>query len=137
MKKFLKHTTMAFGAGCLGGLVNSLCLWLMGLYGIPRSVGVNLAPALTPGWLYPRVVWGGIWGGLFLLPLLRNSPIKRGLIISLGPTLVQLMVVFPHHTPHGIMGMGLGALTPVFVIVLNGVWGIVAALWIHQVGEGS
>ena len=33
------------------------------------------------------------------------------------------------------MGMGLGALTPLFVFVFNAVWGIVAAIWIRYIRE--
>jgi hypothetical protein len=135
MKRFLKGATLVFGAGFLGGLANSLALWLLGAYGITASLGVRLAPALSSAWLYPRLVWGGIWGFLFLLPLLRSKPFKRGILVSLGPTLVQLFFVFPYHTGHGTMGMGLGALTPIFVFVLNALWGIVAALWLRLVGE--
>jgi hypothetical protein len=135
MKKLVKGATLVFGAGFLGGLANSLALWLLGAYGITASLGVHLAPTLTPAWLCPRLVWGGIWGFLFLLPLLRSKPFKRGLLLSLGPTLVQLFMVFPHHTRHGTLGMGLGALTPIFVIVLNAIWGIVAALWLRLTGE--
>ena len=135
MKRLLKGATLVFGAGYLGGLANSLILWLLGAYGITASLGVQLAPTLSQAWLYPRLVWGGIWGFLFLLPLLRSKPLKRGLLLSLVPTLVQLFFVFPYHTRHGTMGIGLGALTPVFVIALNALWGIVAALWLRLVGE--
>ena len=92
----------------------------------------QIAPALTPGWLYPRVVWGGLLGLLFLLPLWKNKPILQGLIYSLGPTLVQLLIVFPIKAGKGFLGLELGALTPAFVILYNAVWGVVAALWISR-----
>jgi len=72
---------------------------------------------------------------LFLLPVFRNSPLKRGVLLSLGPALVQLFVVFPYEAKQGMLGMGLGALTPLFVLVFNAVWGIVAAIWIHYIRE--
>ena len=135
MKRLIKGAALVFGAGSLGGLANSLALWLLGAYGITASLGVKLAPAISRAWLYPRIVWGGIWGLLFLIPLFRSKPLKRGLLMSLGPTLVQLFFLFPYHTRHGIMGMGLGALMPVFVIVLNALWGIVTAYWLRLGGE--
>ena len=58
-------------AGCLGGLVNSLVVWQGGELGIARWAGVTMAPVLSARWLYPRIVWGGIWGLLFLLPALK------------------------------------------------------------------
>ena len=53
--------SLVFAAGCLGGLVNSLAVWLSGLYGLTATLGVKIAPQLSAAWLYPRIVWGGIW----------------------------------------------------------------------------
>lgn len=135
MRTFAKRMTLVFSAGCLGGLANSAAAWVFGAYGITQAAGVQLAPNLSAGWLYPRLIWGGVWGLLFLLPAFRNSPFKRGLLLSLGPTLIQLFVVFPYEAKQGMLGMGLGALTPLFVFVFNAVWGVVAAIWIRYVGE--
>jgi hypothetical protein len=60
---------------------------------------------------------------------MHNQLVLKGLIYSLGPTLVQLFIVFPFKANQGMMGFGKGALTPVFVIIFNAVWGITAALW--------
>jgi hypothetical protein len=53
----------------------------------------------------------------------------RGLVFSLAPTIVQLFVVFPEKTAAGVMGLGLGALTPLVVLAANAIWGLVAAGW--------
>lgn len=135
MKKLAKRLTVIFAAGCLGGLANSLAVWLFGAYGVTKSLGVRIAPDLSPAWLYPRLVWGGIWGLLFLLPVFRSSVLKRGLLLSLGPTIIQLFVVFPYKADQGMMGMGLGALTPLLVFVFNAIWGITVAIWLRFVGE--
>ena len=135
MKKLAKRLTVIFAAGCLGGLANSLVVWQFGAYGVTKSLGVRIAPDLSPVWLYPRLVWGGIWGLLFLLPVFRNSVLKRGLLLSLGPTIIQLFVVFPYKADQGMMGMGLGALTPLLVFVFNAIWGITVAIWLRFVGE--
>jgi len=132
MQSPYRRLAIVFGAGAFGGLMNSLALWLSGFLGVTAVLGVKLAPALTPARLYPRIVWGGLWGLLFLLPLRRLSPMVQGLILSIGPTLVQLLVVFPYRTPAGMMGLGLGSLTPIFVILFNGVWGVAAAWWIRR-----
>jgi hypothetical protein len=58
----MKNLLICFSAGCLGALINSLVAWQFGEQGITRWIGVSMAPALTPAWLYPRIVWGGIWG---------------------------------------------------------------------------
>ncbi len=91
----LKNLSLAFSAGCLDGLMNCAAVWLFGALGITPALGVALAPKMTPAWLYPRVVWGGLWGLLFLLPLKRLTYTARGLLLSLLPSLAQLLVVFP------------------------------------------
>jgi hypothetical protein len=53
--------------------------------------------------------------------------ISQGLLLSLGPTLVQLFIVFPLKADKGVMGLDLGVFTPLFVIFFNAVWGLVAA----------
>jgi hypothetical protein len=69
MNKFAKNLSFVFAAGCFGGLLNSLAVWIFGEVGITSALGVKIAPPLTAAWLYPRLVWGGIWGVLFLIPL--------------------------------------------------------------------
>jgi hypothetical protein len=130
MANFFKDLTKVFSAGCLGGLTNSLAVWIFGVIGITTALGVEIEPDLTAEWLYPRIVWGGIWGVLFLLPVMRDSCVLRGLIYSIGPSLVMLFVVFPYKAGEGVMGMDLGTLTPVFVLIFNAVWGVTAALWL-------
>ena len=132
MKNGYRRLSVVFAGGVFGGLLNSLAIWLIGALGVTAALGVKLAPALTPAWLYPRLVWGGLWGLLFLLPVRRLSPMAQGLLLSLGPTLVQLFVVFPFRTPAGRMGLGLGSLTPVFVVLFNAVWGVAAAWWVRR-----
>jgi hypothetical protein len=135
VKTFLKRLSLVFASGCFGALLNSTALWLFGRAGITAELGVKLAPGFTPAWLYPRLVWGGIWGILFLLPLAQNRPFQQGLLLSLGPTIVQLFVVFPYQLNKGMMGLDLGTLTPLFVLFFNAVWGIAAALWLWASGK--
>jgi hypothetical protein len=131
----VRNLSLVFAAGVLGGLINSLAVWAFGEFGITAAAGVNIAPKLSAAWLYPRLVWGGIWGVLFLLPMMRTSIWSRGFIYSLGPTLVQLFVVFPMKAQKGAMGLELGMLTPVFVVVFNAIWGWTAAIWLRWTGK--
>jgi hypothetical protein len=124
----MKRLLICFGAGCLGGLVNSLAVWACGKYGITAALGVRIAPALAPEWLYPRIVWGGIWGFLFVSPLLNARPVVRGVLMSIFPTLIQLLVVFPLQAKKGYLGLDLGTWTPLFVFLFNVVWGVAASL---------
>ncbi len=124
----MKKILVCFAAGCLGALANSLTVWVFGDFEITREFGVAIAPTLTPAWLYPRIVWGGIWGLLFVLPLLNTKPFSKGALMSLFPTLVQLLVVFPLKAKKGYFGLDIGLLTPLFVVFFNLVWGVVTAL---------
>ncbi len=135
MSNLARKTSLVFAAGCLGGLINSLAVWIFGELGISSALGVSIAPKLTPAWLYPRLVWGGIWGLLFLLPLMKTSIFARGLIYSIGPTLVQLFVVFPMKANKGMLGLDLGMLTPVLVVIFNAIWGWSAAIWLKSTGK--
>jgi hypothetical protein len=137
MMNLLRNLSLAYAAGSVGGLINALAVWVFGALAITGALGVNIAPALSSAFLYPRLVWGGLWGFLFLLPFFRNSPVLRGIVYSLGPTLVQLFVVFPFVAQKGMLGLQFGSLTPLFVVFFNIIWGISAAYWLHFVEERS
>lgn len=122
--------SLTFAAGCVGGLANSVAVWGMGKSGVTQKMGVSIAPEWSPAWLYPRIVWGGLWGFLFLLPYLQGSVFLRGLIFSLAPTLVVLTLVFPYQAKKGFLGLQLGKMTPVFALIVNGIWGIATAWWL-------
>lgn len=128
MGTFPGRLTLAFGAGCLGGLVNSVVVWFLGDAGIPERLGVQLAPAFTLAWLYPRIVWGGVWGVLLLLPIAARSHILRGLLVSLAPSAATFLWFMPE-AGKGLFGLQTGWLTPAFVMVYNAVWGIAAGFW--------
>jgi hypothetical protein len=120
--------SVCFCAGLIGSLISSGTLWLFGRTGLTHLLGVQLAPEWTLAWLYPRLVWGGLWGMVFFLSVAglrsRNHWVRKGLWCSLLPTLFQLFYVFPNQTPHGAFGLGLGTLTPLVLLLVNGIWGL-------------
>jgi len=66
-----------------------VAVWAAGTYHLTARLGVGIAPALTPNWLYPRLVWGGLWGFLFMLPLhgrwwLRGIPVTEKKALAPG-----------------------------------------------------
>ncbi len=135
MKSFFRKLSLVFASGCFGGVLNALVVWLFGRAEITTELGVKIAPSLTPAYLYQRTIWGGIfwggiWGFLFLIPAFKNRPLSQGLLFSLGPTIVQLFVIFPNVLNKGMLGLELGNLTPAFVLFFNAVWGVGAALWL-------
>jgi len=101
---------------------------LLGKYGITALLGVSMKPEFTAPWLYPRMVWGGIWMLLLLLPLWEKRTVLRGCLFSLLPSAMMLFMVLPG-MGKGMLGVGFGTLTPVLVIVLNFIYGMVAAYW--------
>ena len=131
MTSILRTFSLVFAAGCVGAVANSLIVYLFGDLGINAALGVKIAPSLTAAWLYPRIVWGGLWGFLFLLPVFRSSLLARGLLFSLGPSLVMFFVVFPLKAKKGMFGLELGSITPVLVLFFNAVWGVTAAIWLR------
>lgn len=126
-----RELSLFFAAGALGGLANSLALFAAGELGLTGALGVAIAPALAPAWLYPRIVWGGLWGLAFVVPAFAGSWWRRGLALSLGPSAAQLFVVFPVKEGNGVLGLELGLLTPLVVLAANAVWGLVASWWIR------
>jgi uncharacterized membrane protein YoaK (UPF0700 family) len=125
--------TVCFCAGMLGALCYSMVVWQAGQIGLPAMAGVRMTPALTPDWLYSRLVWGGLWGLTYFLAVCslksRRHWARKGLWISLLPTAFQLFVVYPYMTSHGWMGLGLGQLTPLFIFLYNLVWGFCTGIF--------
>ena len=124
----IKKISAAFTGGAIGGFVDSFNIWAMGKIGISDMIGLAMKPEFNAPWLYQRMVWGGIWMLLLLLPLMENRTIVRGLLFSLLPSATMLFFVLPS-MGKGALGLGFGIITPLVVIGLNLVYGIVAASW--------
>ncbi len=133
MSKLIRNISLAFTGGLLGGLVDSVNIWFMGKSGISDLIGLTMKPEFTAPWLYPRLVWGGIWMLLLLLPWWQRRTLLRGLLYSLPPSAMMLFVVLPG-MGKGVLGLGFGLVTPLVVIGLNGIYGMVASLWYRQGG---
>lgn len=120
-----------FTAGCIGALASSLVAWFFGDIGITKMAGVAISPRLTTGWLYQEIIWGGIWALLFILPLFKSRPLLKGTLLSLIPSLAELLFFLPEGG-NGMGGMELGSLTPVFVLFFNWIWAVIAAAAIRM-----
>lgn len=129
MVEIVRHLSVCFTAGVFGGLANALFVWGMGAMGVTAFFDIAIAPAWTLPWLYQRLVWGGIWGFVFIVPVMTRSVWGRGALLGVLPSLVQLLVVFPNVLDKGMFGLELGALTPAYVLMANSVWGAGAAFW--------
>lgn len=124
----IRKISGAFTGGAIGGLVDSVNITILGKTGISDLLGVSMKPEFTAPWLYQRMVWSGIWMLLLLLPLWKNQTVLRGCLFSLLPSAMMLFMVLPD-MGKGLLGLGFGTPTPVVVIGLNFIYGIVAAYW--------
>jgi hypothetical protein len=124
----LNHlATVCFCAGMLGALFSSLSLWLAGVLGASVWIGAGLLPELNLPWLYPQLLWGGLWALpltlVFALPRRRRNWIRKGLWFSLLPSAAQLFYFFPQTTDYGMLGLALGTFAPPLVLFSNALWG--------------
>ena len=119
-----------FVAGVFGGLLNAVFVWVTGRFGINRAIGLAVKPDWTTGFLYNKLVWGGIWGVLFYF-VGKSYPITLypAFLVSLAPTAVQLFYIFPLMAKKGFAGKDLGRFTWAYVIVSNLVWAVGAYGW--------
>jgi hypothetical protein len=125
-----------FAAGGLGGLVNSLVVWSLGALGITPATGCSMVPELTLEWLLRRIFASAIWGLIFLVPVFENSPVKKGLLLSIVPWLSSVLIVFPLRMNFGLFGLGLGLGTPVWTYFFAAVWGVTGTVFISRVCPG-
>lgn len=122
----LQKAALYFAAAALGGLAVVLTVWACGQYGVADLFGVAIKPQLAKGFIYKQMVWGGIWGLIFLLPLTIKPLWVKALVMTLAPVIVALVVFIPKG-PGGFLGLNFGTLTPLYIFLVNIPWGLVTA----------
>ena len=124
MTQWLRRIALCFAAGAVGGLARGLLVSALTHYGATAAIGHHLAAALQPAGLYARIVWGGLYAFVFLLPVARNSWLMAGLLWGVVVTALQLVALpmLLHSVPH------FALLPAVSALVLNVVWGLTTAL---------
>ena len=124
---------VCFMSGVIGGLAVALLAWASNEWGVTTLASVKLTARLDLGTLYSRAIWGGIWGLLYYFTVgharSRRHWVRKGLWVCLIPSAVQLLYIYPYLTKYGPLGLSLGALTPVFIIGYNLVWGLVIGVF--------
>ena len=124
----MKNALVVFAAGCLGALIQIFAMNLAAHYGLIHSFGVQMGASFSSYWMYPRIVWGGLWGFVFLLSVLSGSLIIRSFLLCLIPTFVQLFIIFPFYEHKGFAGLSLGILTPFVVLFFWWVWALATSI---------
>ena len=110
--KVVRDISLVFTGGAIGAFVDSFNIWLMGQVGISDMIGITMKPEFTAPWLYNRMIWGGVWMLLLLIPILKKRTCLRGMLFSLAPSAMMLFMVLPS-MGKGVFGLGFGTLMPV------------------------
>lgn len=126
----LNRLARGFTAGAVGGAANVAFIALAGAAGIIAAMGIALPAPALPAFLYKQMVWGGFFGLIFALPVIKGSWVVRGLVVGLLASLAALFIFLPM-AGAGMGALNPGVLTPVLVLVANSVWGLVAA-WVYD-----
>ena len=129
----LRRLSLAYAAGLATAKVASIALWAFGHFGVLAKLHVAIAPVLGLYWLYPRLIVGGLWGLQLVLPI-GGSVFVRGIVLSLAPTLVTLLWIFPFQSGQGWLGLQLGLLAPIVIWAINLIWAWTAVLWSRTTG---
>lgn len=122
----LRKAALYYAAASLGGLAVALTAWVLGSIGVPEALGVALKPALQKATIYRLMVWGGIWGLIFLLPIVLKPLWLKALVFTLAPVLVALLVVVPMRGGELLL-LDKGALAPFYIYLINIPWGLITA----------
>jgi len=130
--KALKIVFYVFVAGGLGGLTNSIMVWSLGALGVTPALGFGMAPELTFEWLLRRIFASALWGGIFLIPVYENAPIKKGAVLSILPWLSSALIVFPIRMDVGFFGLGFGIGTPIWTLFFAAIWGMTGTLFLSK-----
>ena len=121
--KLTRDLSCGFAAGVVGAVVLMAVLTLM--IGFPSEYTDFKIQ------LYRLMIWGGIWGLLLILPLLKQRWFIRGSLLGLTVILFNFIVLMPL-SGRGFFAMNAGL--PIFFgnIILNYIWGVVAGFWYHK-----
>jgi len=134
-----QRLSLAFAAGGIGAVVNVLFVMFVGAVGIAAALGISAPPRAMPAFLYKQIVWGGLWGFVYVLPVLTGSWWLRGIVFGTLPALAALLIFFPMATVDGkgpgLFGTNFGDLTFIVVFVANWVWGLATSWWYDRVSR--
>lgn len=129
MHRWLRDLALCFAAGAAGAVAKGLLVWLCSYSSLSAPLGSYLANALYPLGFYQRVVWGGLYALLFLLPPARSSLLMSGLLWGCVVSLLQLVILplLQHAGLHWSLTLLLSTL------LLNGIWGVATALLLRSI----
>ncbi len=135
--RFWQKMSLAFTAGAIGAVANVVFVAIVAAVGITALLGIDSPRPSMPAFLYKQVVWGGLWGLVLVLPLLRGKWWLRGLVLGFFASLATMLIFLPRiqlpagapFASPGLFGLGWGEMMPLLILVANSVWGLTAAWW--------
>lgn len=127
----LRNILIAFAAGSVGGISNVLFLVVAGAIGLPTLFGLALPDFGSASFLYKQVFWGGLWALTFLTPLAPSNWVLRAFVVAIASASLTFFVFFPMATIDGkgpgIAGLNIGMLMPVYVLLADLAYALVAS----------
>jgi hypothetical protein len=127
MPPLIQRAYLCIAAGAIAGLLTTILIWAFSEAGMFARLGIPMAPELHVSWLYQRSFWGGLWGPVFIVPLLRHSAQwRRGVLFGIAPGLLTLLVFNPLKDGIGLFGLQWGLAWPLLVLFFTVLWGAVA-----------
>jgi hypothetical protein len=122
----LIRTALYYAAASPGGLAVVLSAWVRGQIGEADRPGVAIKPKLEPTWVYRAMVWGGLWGLIFLVPIKIEPLWLKGALLTLAPILAAFVYFIPMRGP-AMFALDKGALAPPYIHVSNLPWDLLTA----------
>ena len=134
----IRRFAAAYFGGALGAVVVTLVLWGAARTGLLKEIDVAWRTSLS--WehsIAPNLLLGSLWG--LGLPLLRSripNLVRACLLLSMAPAMAQLFYWMPR-AGHGMLGVELGALTPVVILVASLLWGYTLSQGVARVESSA
>lgn len=123
--EILRRLSWAYLAGCVGTLGFFVGLHIGLQTGLMKPPEQVFAMLTSKGFFYKQVVWGGVWGLLFVIPAFKRQWWVRGPIVGALATAAALFYFRATLPPPQII---------VGAIILNVMfWGLTAGLWHDRV----
>lgn len=124
-------------AGFLGGVASNVLNLIFNKINLPMFLGVDIASDNSIGDLYLDLFFGSLWGLLFLIPVFNYHLIIKGIILSIIPSLFQLLVILPFLQGVNPLALEYGVLMPLYILFLNLAWGIAAGAFLNYISTPS